>query len=191
MKEWCKRVSWWGVWVVLAVWQLPQTVVALLLLAGYRWRGATVERCLTGGWKHIVRTTVQDRAWSLGLFIFVGPRVPGMVLRHERGHSVQSLYLGPLYLLAVGLPSAVLFYYRRWRKKDANWYHSKYPEAWADRCGQVPAEFDWNTGKLPSAAPAGQPPHPVRNLPKVLRAQLPQSQHKIRLNRKLWRGRHR
>ena len=55
-------------------------------------------------------------------------------VRHEAiGHAKQSLYLGPLYLLVVGLPSIV------WAAicKDNKRYFEVYPENWADKLADV------------------------------------------------------
>lgn len=57
--------------------------------------------------------------------------------KHEYGHSRQSLYLGPLYLIAVGLPSIIWagFVYNLVRKEIS--YYDIYPENWADKLGGV------------------------------------------------------
>lgn len=50
-------------------------------------------------------------AVSLGMFIFIPKVWSGeqrrSTLVHEYGHTVQSMILGPLYLIAVGIPSIV------------------------------------------------------------------------------------
>jgi hypothetical protein len=47
-------------------------------------------------------------AISLGMFIFTfTPHVSDRLVRHEYGHSIQSMVLGPLYLLMIGIPSMV------------------------------------------------------------------------------------
>lgn len=57
--------------------------------------------------------------------------------KHEYGHSRQSLYLGPLYLIVVGLPSIIWagFVYNLVRKEIS--YYDVYPENWADKLGGV------------------------------------------------------
>ena len=57
---------------------------------------------------------------------------------HEYGHCVQSLMLGPLYLIAVGVPSyrwANLPALRKMRRETGRSYYSVYPENWANRLG--------------------------------------------------------
>lgn len=48
---------------------------------------------------------------SLGLFIFVNNSKSedwkSDAIIHEYGHTFQSLFLGPLYLLVVGIPSSI------------------------------------------------------------------------------------
>ncbi len=76
---------------------------------------------------------------SLGLFVFVsergGKKQREILTAHEYGHCVQSLILGPFYLLAVGLPSVVwagVPVFRRLRRKRGVSYYSFYTERWAD-----------------------------------------------------------
>ena len=73
----------------------------------------------------------------MGGYIFVNARASDLMLRHEAGHRRQSVILGPLYLLVVGLPSflwassktAGLF-----RGRD---YYSFYTEKWADELAGI------------------------------------------------------
>jgi len=65
-------------------------------------------------------------------------------IKHEYGHSIQSKMLGPLYLLVVGLPSAIfnnlwqrLFMRHLTPSESIKWYYNRYPEKWADRLGGV------------------------------------------------------
>ena len=80
---------------------------------------------------------------SLGLFIFT-PREESeyadKVRVHEYGHCFQSLLLGPLYLLLVGLPSitwANLPYFRKMRKEKGVPYVALYCESWASKWGEL------------------------------------------------------
>ena len=62
--------------------------------------------------------------------------MPDYVLKHEHGHQIQSLYFGPLYLIFVGIPSILRVVYKNVFKKSYEWYHSGYPEKWADELGE-------------------------------------------------------
>ncbi len=71
---------------------------------------------------------------SLGGFIFIG-RGRDDIVPHEYGHSIQSLILGPLYLLVIGLPSIVWAGFRpceNVRRKRSMSYFDFYTEKWAD-----------------------------------------------------------
>jgi hypothetical protein len=73
----------------------------------------------------------------LGTHIFLRENSSDRILWHEMGHSKQSRILGPLYLLAVGLPSVTVNLVARIFKKNAAWYYSQYPEKWADELGGI------------------------------------------------------
>lgn len=67
------------------------------------------------------------------------------LLAHEYGHTVQSLVLGPLYLIVIGIPSFLWFAaapFVKYRRKNGISYFSFYTERWADRWGGKTAEKD-------------------------------------------------
>lgn len=130
--------------ILLFIWQLPQNLVALLVLAFLQRQPIEYKNEHTGMtvlWIPTLGTT----CWSLGQFIFAYPDASEQILRHESGHSVQSLYLGPLYLLVVAIPSVCLFWWRRWFKKSPQWYKAHFPENWADKLGGVNTGTDNGT----------------------------------------------
>ena len=58
---------------------------------------------------------------------------------HEYGHTFQSALLGPLYLLAVGLPSYIWANLPQMETKRSIRhipYESRYPENWAEALGR-------------------------------------------------------
>ena len=62
-----------------------------------------------------------------------------MLMVHEYGHTIQSLIFGPLYLMAVGLPSILWSFLPVFvRKRDVEKisYFSGYPERWANHLGE-------------------------------------------------------
>ena len=71
---------------------------------------------------------IGSACFSCGPIIFVTPNCDENIIKHETGHSVQSLMFGPLFHFVVSLPSIVQFWIRRIKHKDAKWYHSHWPE---------------------------------------------------------------
>ena len=69
-----------------------------------------------------------NACFSCGPFIFTTPNCDDNTKRHETGHSVQSLWFGPLFHFVVSFPSIILFWTRRIKNKDAKWYHTHWPE---------------------------------------------------------------
>ena len=62
-------------------------------------------------------------------------------VRHESGHSIQSKYLGPFYLLIIGLPSIIWAgCFSGYRQKHNISYYSFYTERSADKLGGVKRE---------------------------------------------------
>lgn len=60
--------------------------------------------------------------------------------RHEFGHSIQHLYLGPLFIFIVAIPSACRYWYQRIMQKKgkrfpADWYDSIWFEGGATKTG--------------------------------------------------------
>ena len=120
----------------LFVWQLPQNLLGLVVrrvLRAARFRGYYV---FAGGFLTSV---------SLGSYVLINVTKPcgDDTLRHERGHSAQSLRLGWLYLPVIGLPSALgnmadRILHGKWdAARRRRWYYSLPWEAWADRLGGV------------------------------------------------------
>lgn len=91
---------------------------------------------------------------SLGMFVFVTDEpyfyyklkseytmeeLSHRLLVHEYGHTIQSLILGPLYLIVIGIPSAswalTPSFYKR-RKSEGLSYFSFYTEKWANHLGE-------------------------------------------------------
>lgn len=117
-------------WFIPAlIWQFPQCVAAMIMLL-------IVNKPSTESYKHaaVIRTNFSF-CFSLGFVIFLGEGADDTILKHEYGHTRQSLYLGWLYLFAVGIPSLCLFWWRRHKRLSLTWYHSKYPENWATKLG--------------------------------------------------------
>jgi hypothetical protein len=122
--------------ILLLIWQFPQSIGAAILhfyltrkghkLNHYRYRGRTVYQ-----WADYPRFAV-----SLGEYIFTH-HFEEKTLAHEYGHSRQSRYLGPLYLLTVGVVSAMWNLLARRNSYISRTYYQRWPEDWADALGGV------------------------------------------------------
>ena len=117
-------------------WGLPQTLlVAIVFLKHIRCPHKMYRGCIDTRWD-------SRGGMSLGLFIFTPKEEDdrrSMVRVHEYGHCIQSLLLGPLYLLIVGIVSytwANLPYFRRMRREKNIPYTSCFVESWASKCGE-------------------------------------------------------
>ena len=122
----------------LLIWMLPQTLTALLGLAIFRngeWYYNEDAKVLV--YKVNKGHLFGTACFSSGPIIFVTPECSENTIKHETGHSVQSLYFGFLFHILVSLPSITLFWYKRLTNKDAKFYHSHWPENHADKLGHV------------------------------------------------------
>jgi hypothetical protein len=126
-------------------WGLPQTLIGAALFLAHRRDG---HFDYNGA-----RATVWDKdaGVSLGKFIFVPKKTRGskaasqksakdladpFLLEHEYGHTLQSLILGPFYLLFVGAPSILwnrLPFFQRKRKRTGKSYYSAPFESTANK----------------------------------------------------------
>lgn len=115
--------------VIQWIWGFPQTLLGFikyLQLKDYphdHYNGAIITKWPRKG------------GMSLGMYLFISN---DEFKHHEYGHSIQSLILGPLYLLIIGLPSYVwcnLPYFRKKRIQKNLSYTSLYCETWAENIG--------------------------------------------------------
>lgn len=120
---------------IKAVWEFPQNAV-----------GFIVKRIT----KATEYTTYKDATvyhWningglSLGKYIFITRKFGEQteeVIKHEYGHTIQSKYLGWLYLLVIALPSLIWAGCFDWyRIKTGKSYYDFYTESWANKLGGV------------------------------------------------------
>ena len=137
---------------LLYLWQLPQNIVALiwwgLLTIAYK---GEFESYDYNGVKYI-----WFPKWicgvSLGNYVILGGYYGEdiVVVKHEYGHTRQSVYLGPLYLLLIGLPSGLwnlidrllMRLFPEYIQKSRKIYYNMPWEKWADILGGVTRHFD-------------------------------------------------
>ena len=71
---------------------------------------------------------------SLGKYIFVQRDMSWMIIKHEYGHTIQSKYLGWLYLPVIALPSLIWAgFFDEYRRKNNVSYYDFYTEKWANK----------------------------------------------------------
>ena len=109
----------------LLIWMLPQTLTALIALAIFR----------NGEWYY--NEDAKILVYKVNKGHLFGTACSENTIKHETGHSVQSLIFGPLFHIIVSLPSICLFWYKRLTNKDQKFYHSHWPENHADKLGHV------------------------------------------------------
>ena len=133
--------------ILLYVWQLPQHLLAQVIWGVLRQLKSVSMLERTKDNLLIIRMHPLEFGLSLGRYIFVHMTYGETTVKHEAGHSIQSAYLGPLYLLLIGLPSisrniwSRLFHKKWLREKRLRWYYESWPEDHADRLGGVQRKF--------------------------------------------------
>lgn len=122
--------------IILYLWQLPQNLVGLFMLAFHYICGHKPEKYNENGVAYYKAKHVNDCGVSLGNYIFLDSDFYWNydTIKHEHGHQIQSKILGPLYLLVIGIPSGIHNLISR--KTDCNYYHF-YTEKWANKLGEV------------------------------------------------------
>lgn len=122
--------------IILYIWQLPQNLLGLVLIAWYN--GRITDKVWYNDRRYYVVSYMAGGGVSLGNYVIMRNSPFGTdwtAWQHEYGHTRQSFYLGPLYLLVIGLPSVLwLLWHRAHRKRSYYWF---YTERWADKLGGV------------------------------------------------------
>lgn len=123
----------WIAWLLIIldfIWELPQNIAGLIVKLCYCKSGSRKVQTYKQG-----ECTIQNWGMlsgvSLGWFQFTYRYASRDTASHEVGHSVQSLYLGPLYLLVIGLPS-IIWAGLIWPRKGGS-YYDFYTESWANK----------------------------------------------------------
>lgn len=113
--------------VVLYLWQLPQNIAGLFVVL--------FTKAKYNKYFDVYITKKQTRFnVSLGKYIIVYS-TDNRTVKHEHGHQKQSMYLGWLYLLVIGIPSGIgCFIWTYVHRYD---YFSTWWERWADKLGGV------------------------------------------------------
>lgn len=140
-------------WLFQCTWGCLQTLLGLIVFLlhlrdrHYLYHGAVITE-----WQ-------GKSSVSLGLFVFVTaepyfydklkdkytlPELSRRLLVHEYGHTIQSLILGPAYLIVMGVPSTLWGFLpsaNRMRREKQVSYFAFFTEKWANALGE------WVTGE--------------------------------------------
>lgn len=129
---------------LLYFWQLPQNLLALCIMFIYR---KQIESWKISSHNGVVYETIYFLkvirfGVALGSYIILNNSATETDEKHEEGHCIQSRMLGPLYLIIVGILSAVMnlmsqYSYKFGKKKFYKNYYKRWPENWADKLGNV------------------------------------------------------
>lgn len=116
-------------------WQLPQLIAALIYYWYLKKKDEILDTCTCQGAIVFIKRKSCGSV-TLGNYIFLSPRATDTTVRHEWGHTRQSLILGPLYLIVIGIPSIIWAATHRIiaLNKPYDWF---YTEAWANKLGDV------------------------------------------------------
>ena len=117
-------------------WGLPQTLLGTIIFLKH-------IRCPHSVYRGCIDTKWNSRGgMSRGLFIFTPQEEDErseQVRVHEYGHCIQSLLLGPLYLVVIGIISyswANIPYFRKLRREKKIPYTKCFVESWASKWGE-------------------------------------------------------
>ena len=128
--------------VFLWIWQIPQNLVGLVFMLFL----FPVERIREDTIAKVYKSHSMSGGISLGNYAFVSrsSSKDDKTIRHEGiGHPKQSLYLGPLYLVVIGLPSLIwAALYGSVVKSTKNGYYKFYTERWADKLAGITRDFN-------------------------------------------------
>lgn len=122
--------------VLMFLWQLPQNLVALVMLP-FLGKLKVVDKTK---WCTCYEGTKMQGGISLGSFAFVAPYYsnrPEIVAHELKGHTVDSRWLGPLYLLVIGLPSILNAWF-----DFTDCYYSFYTERLANKHAGLEVDKD-------------------------------------------------
>lgn len=132
--------------LISTIWQLPQELIGFCMtrhpveVHTYSKQGKTLRVYYTNN--------VFGAGVSLGKYIILdythyAKQENSITIKHEYGHSIQSMFLGPLYLFTVGIVSVTRniwdrLFHKNWDpRRRLNWYYSAWPENQADKLGGV------------------------------------------------------
>lgn len=116
--------------VIGFIWGFPQNLLGLIgyiVCRMFNWDFKVYKNC------PVIITHSNVGSISLGIFLFISED-ESFLVNHEYGHTLQSLILGPLYLLVIGIPSLIWAgCFEKYRQKYNKSYYDFYTEKWANK----------------------------------------------------------
>lgn len=124
------------------IWELPQNIIGAIVKAITKAEPYTTYKDAN------VYSWGINRGLSLGKYIFVPFKIAPSAnyrvqqyIKHEYGHTVQSKYLGWLYLPVIAVPSLIWAgCFEQYRVRTKTSYYEFYTEKWANKLGGVDHE---------------------------------------------------
>ena len=120
----------------LIIWELPQILLAIILYAIMKKR---IMQAIDYKDSKVFFVKDFPGGISLSFMIFLNDiDLKNLkAIKHEYGHTIQSLYLGWFYLVIVGVPSIIrASIWKHYKLEDKKYYES-FPENWADLLGGI------------------------------------------------------
>lgn len=114
--------------ILLFVWQLPQNIIALIMLPFL----GKINFMSYKKFCFAFKCSKMSGGISLGNFAYLDDtlsRNQASVMHEQEGHSVDSKIWGPLYLFIIGIPSIMW----AWFGPDYICYYNFYTEKWANK----------------------------------------------------------
>lgn len=113
--------------ILLFIWQLPQNIVALVMLPFL----GKLELISYKKFCFAFKAKYMMGGISLGNFAFLSPsnaKKIAIVAHEQEGHTFDSKIFGPLYLFVIGIPSIMW----AWLGDNSKCYYDFYTERWAN-----------------------------------------------------------
>ena len=119
----------------LIFWELPQLILGYLFYLFLRKKITAVKKFNDFN-AYFVKGFPGGISLSIFIFLNEADLKDTRAIKHEYGHSLQSIYLGWFYLIIVGIPSLIRSLTWNISKLENTRYYDGYPEKWADDLGK-------------------------------------------------------
>ena len=123
--------------IFLTIWQIPQVIVGYALVFWFMLKGNIEVLANSNVGCTMYKSYYMSGSISLGQVIILSEchSTNCFVRLHELGHHKQSLMLGPLYLIIIGVPS--LIHAWLWNPNSGKSYYDFYTEHWANKLSKI------------------------------------------------------